>query len=340
VDVRRSWYFDKTEYNVDVDPALARLYQTTPADVANELKAVVKGIPASSMRLKGYLDIPITIQYAAQDIAEPPQLSDAYVSTRFGPLPLRAMATLDSQHHQPFITRERLRNTIDITGVNRVYTIGQVAKMTQMRLAGIHPPAGYSIQVAGTTADMKTGSAEMGKALKIGFVLLYILLVAMFRSFGHPITIMAAIPLAIAGALWGLLLFDKPMCKPAMMGLILLGGTIVNNSILLLDFILEARRKGMAKDDAILQSVRLRIRPILMTTVSTIVGLTPLVLEMAVGLERMSPLGIVAAVGLSIGTFLTMVVIPVVYSGMDSLAVVSKQISSWIPGTERMRIAE
>jgi multidrug efflux pump subunit AcrB len=192
--------------------------------------------------------------------------------------------------------------------------------MAKMRLAHVQAPAGYSIQVAGTAADMKTNSAEMNGALLAGFVLLYILLVAMFKSFAHPVTIMAAIPLAIAGALWGLLIFDEPMCKPAMMGMILLGGTIINNSILLLDFILRARREGMQKDEAILQSVRLRIRPILMTTVSTVVGLTPLVLAMAVGLERMSPLGIVAAVGLVVGTFLTMIVVPVVYSSLDTLA--------------------
>jgi len=156
--------------------------------------------------------------------------------------------------------------------------------------------------------------------LIIGFVLLYILLVAIFHSFGHPITVMAAIPLAVAGALWGLLLFDKPMCKPATMGLILLGGTIVNNSILLLDFIINARQKGMPKKKAIMQSVRLRIRPILMTTVSTVVGLLPMVMERAVGLERMSPLAIVASTGLIVGTFLTMIVIPVIYSLLDSLA--------------------
>jgi multidrug efflux pump subunit AcrB len=105
------------------------------------------------------------------------------------------------------------------------------------------------------------------------------------------------------------------------MGFILLGGTIVNNSILLLDFILEARRGGMEKDEAIFQSVRLRIRPILMTTVSTIVGLSPLIFELAIGLERMSPLGVVAATGLLSGTFLTMIVVPVVYSGMDNWTV-------------------
>ena len=337
VDVRRGWYMDKTEYHVNVDPTLARLYQTSSADVAADLKGIVKGVVATPMRLKGYLDIPITVQYAGEDIREPTQLSEAYISTRFGPLPLRALATLESERRQPLITRERLRNTIDITGVNRVYTIGQVAKMAQMRLGKIQPPAGYRIEVSGSASDMKTGSAEMGKSLKIGFVLLYFLLLAMFRSFLHPVTIMAAIPLAIAGAMWGLLLFDKPMCKPATMGLILLGGTIVNNSILLLDFILQARDKGISRDEAILQSVRLRIRPILMTTVSTIVGLTPLVFQMAVGLERMSPLGIVAATGLTVGTFLTMIVIPVVYASLDEVRSAAGRAWAWVFAESRDR---
>jgi multidrug efflux pump subunit AcrB len=104
-----------------------------------------------------------------------------------------------------------------------------------------------------------------------------------------------------------------------MMGMIFLGGTIVNNSILLLDFIRRARKAGMDKDEAILQSIRLRIRPILMTTGSTVIGLLPLVFEMAVGLERMSPIGVVATTGLLVGTFLTMIVIPTVYSSLDSL---------------------
>jgi len=230
------------------------------------------------------------------------------------------MATLDSERNQPLVTRERLQNTINITGVNSVYTIKQVAAMANTRLEAIQLPAGYRIEIQGSSADMSRTMGSMVRALAIGFVLLYILLVAMFRSFGQPITIMAAIPLAVAGALWGLLLFDKPMCLPAMLGMILLGGTIVNNSILLLDFIIHARESGMARDEAIVQSVRLRLRPILMTTVSTIIGLTPLIFEMAVGLERMSPIGIVAGAGLLAGTFLTMIVIPIVHSSLDSMS--------------------
>ncbi|NIA07853.1 MAG: MMPL family transporter, partial [Actinobacteria bacterium] len=332
VDVRRSWYFDKNEQDVVFDPDLARLYQSTPAEATAELKAAVKGVPATAMRLSGYLDIPINVQYAGQDINHPDKLGEAYISTRFGPVPLRAMATVRPKLDQPFITREHLQNTIDVTGVNRIYTIAQVAKMAGKRLAKIKPPDGYSVKLSGTASDMKSGKEEMGRALMIGVVLLYFLLLAMFKSFRHPITIMAAIPLAVAGAMWGLLLFDKPMCKPATMGLILLGGTIVNNSILLLDFILEARKRGVPKNEAILQSVRLRIRPILMTTVSTIVGLTPLIFQMAIGLERMSPLGIVAASGLLVGTFLTMIVIPVVYSSIDSLGIRAGQAVRWVFG--------
>jgi multidrug efflux pump subunit AcrB len=150
-------------------------------------------------------------------------------------------------------------------------------------------------------------------------VLLYLLLLALFHSFADPLTILSVVPLAVAGALWGLLLFDKPMTMPGNMGMIFLAGTVINNSVLLVDFIKHARQSGMGKREAILASVRLRIRPILMTTFSTVVGLSPLVFEMAVGLERMSPLAIVASTGLLVGTFMVLVIVPVVYSVLDSL---------------------
>lgn len=319
MDVHRSWYFDKTIYDLEVDPFLARLYKTSPNDIGRELKTAVQGIPVSNMSLDEFLDIPIRIQYAEQDMNFPNQLKEAYITTQFGQIPLRALATASKQKDQPFITRENLQNSIDVTAVNHTYTIAQVAQKVQQRLSSIEIPRGYSIEISGTYTDMQESRATMGQALLLGIVLLYFLLVSMFQSFSHPLTIMAAIPFTIAGAIWGLLFFDKPMCNPAMMGLILVGGTIVNNSILLLDFILTARKQGLSKNQAIQQSVRLRNRPILMTTTSTVIGLTPLIFELAVGLERMSPLGIVAASGLIIGTFLTMILVPVAYSLLDSL---------------------
>ena len=318
VDLNRSWYQDKTETQVRVSPELARLYGTSPEEVAQNLRAAVQGVAASRLRLAGYLDVPIRVRYRAEQVHAPDRLDEVAVPTRLGTVPLRALGVTETHRTAPFVTRENLQTTIDVTGGNQGLTIAQVTAQARERLRGLRLPPGYTLKVAGTAQDMADGQREMGRSLLIGIVLLYILLLAMFRSFRHPFTIISAIPPAVAGAMWGLLLFDKPFCKPAFMGIILLGGTIVNNAILMLDFILEARKQGVPKDEAIVRSVRLRLRPILMTAGSTIIGFSPLIFEMAVGLERMSPLGIAAGAGLLLGTVITTVAMPVVYSALDS----------------------
>ncbi|MFO7748677.1 MAG: efflux RND transporter permease subunit, partial [Desulfobacteraceae bacterium] len=329
-DVRKSWHFDQRQVDVTVDPALARMYGTSPAEVSRQVSAAVQGVPATSMRLAEFLDIPIRVQYARSHRNSLSALKHAYVESDFGPVPLRTMAEVETRTQRPFITREDLQATIDVTGVNHDMSIAQVTGMAQKTLAGLELPGGYRMEFAGSASDMKSTQKQLGQALVIGIVLLYFLLLAMFGSFAHPITIMAAIPLAVAGSMWGLLLFDKPMCMPGTMGMIFLAGIIINNSVLLLDFILQARKQGLKKNDAIVRSVELRIRPILMTTFSTIIGLSPLIFETAVGLERLSPLGIVAGSGLLVGTFLTMVVVPVVYSGMDSLSNGVRKLGLWL----------
>ncbi len=319
VDARRSWHFDEREEVVHVDPALARIYGTSPEEVSDQLQVAVRGVPASRMRLSEYLDIPLRVQYAEADMEGPGDLSEVYVNSDFGPVPLRSLAEIKSGREQPSITREDLQRTIDITGENIGMTIAHVTAEAKKRLEGMEIPGGYSIEYAGTVQDMKQTKTRLRRSLVIGIVLLYLLLLAMFRSFRHPLTIMAAIPLAVAGSLWGLLIFDKPMSMPGNMGMIFLAGIIINNSVLLLDFILQARQEGYDRDSAIERSVSLRLRPIFMTMLSTVVGLSPLAFETAVGLERLSPLAIVAGTGLLVGTFLTMIVVPVVYSGLDSL---------------------
>jgi multidrug efflux pump subunit AcrB len=319
-DIRRSWYLDKTMFHIIPNNLLMAKYGITTQDIANETKFALKGGNAGTFELKDYLSIPITVKYGNYNISTPLKIQDITIQTKYGLQPINAFSKLEKEIKQPFITRENLQNTVDITAINKTFTIGQVAVKAKEALKDIKPPAGYKIEVAGTMAEMSAGNAKMVSALLIGLVLLYVLLLAMFKSFLHPITIMAAIPLAVAGAFWGLIIFDKPMCKPAMMGIIFLGGTIVNNSILLIDFIIQARNNGETRTDAIVNSVKLRIRPIMMTTVSTIIGLTPLIFEMAVGLERMSPLGIAAAFGLTTGTILTLVIIPVVYTIIDDIS--------------------
>ncbi|MEF8793882.1 efflux RND transporter permease subunit [Thiohalorhabdus sp.] len=319
LDVRRSWLFDKPERTVAVDRERAQRLGLSTAETGRALAAAVDGLPAGDLRLTGFLDVPIRVAYEETAVDRPGGIGGVYLPTAEGPVPLRATAAVATRWVRPAITREDLKQTLDITAVNRGYTIAGVAAEARQRLAGIEVPAGYSVAVGGTVTDLQANQGRMRAALLPGFGMLALLLFALFGSLRHPLAILALVPLAVAGALWGLLVFGKPMSMPAIMGLILLGGTVVNNSILLLDFVRQAGAEGMARDEAILEAVRLRLRPVLMTTVSTVLGLSPLVFELAVGLERMSPLGIAAATGLLVGTVLTLVVLPVVFSLLDDL---------------------
>jgi multidrug efflux pump subunit AcrB len=166
------------------------------------------------------------------------------------------------------------------------------------------------------TGDIQTmadSMSKMAKAILIGLVLLYLVLVAVFRSWTDPLAIMVAIPLSIIGGSWSLLISDKHMCLPAIMGFVLLAGIIVKNSILIIEFIKTYREKGYTKEEAILESVNIRTRPIMMTAFGTAVGMIPIALQWAIGLERLSPLATVAIGGLIVGTFLSLVYVPFFY---------------------------
>jgi multidrug efflux pump subunit AcrB len=130
---------------------------------------------------------------------------------------------------------------------------------------------------------------------------------------------MSAIPLSLIGAVWSMLIIGKQQSQIAFMGMILLCGLVVKNSILLIDFIEEARARGETTTEAIKGSVRIRTRPILMTAVGTSVGMLPIALEWAIGLERLSPLAIVAIGGLMVSTFLTLIYVPILYSLFDNM---------------------
>lgn len=317
VDLTASWWMDKQEVSVRVEPRTARLYGTSPADVAEELRLAVGGNPVSGLRLKGFLDAPIRVAYADEWVATPEKLAELNIHTPKGTIPLRTLATVVGQQSQTVISRENLQNTLNLTGYNHIRPISEVLDSIHSRLKVMNFPGGYGLNFSGTAAEMQDNMPRVMKAVFLGLVLLMVLLIGVFHSFVLPLPILVAIPLAIIGSLWGLLLLQKPMCMPAMMGILLLAGIVINNSIFLIDFVQQGLAAGMQRDQALEEAVRLRLRPILMTTVSTFVGMLPIILETAVGLERMSPLGTAAGFGLLAGTFMTLIITPVVYSLLD-----------------------
>jgi multidrug efflux pump subunit AcrB len=212
-----------------------------------------------------------------------------------------------------------MQNSIDIYGYKSRAALSHVMDNIQRELKGMKLPSGYRISQEGDAKQGKTNFEDLTTALGIGMVLLYFSLIPAFRSFIHPLTIMSAIPLALIGAVWSLLLVGRQQSTAAFMGVILLAGIVVKNSILLIDFIEVAKEQGASTFQALTDSVRVRTRPILMTAFGTAVAMLPIAMERAIGLERLSPLAVVAIGGLMVSTFLTLIYVPIFYTIFEDI---------------------
>jgi multidrug efflux pump subunit AcrB len=312
--VSRSWTMDSQEIGFHADPDKLALYRVPPTAVAMQLQGAVRGMTGSVFRIPNQDGLDIWIQLAADQRRHSAQLETYPIQTPEGPVPLAQLGALERQAAASMITRQGLQRTLDIELYRSRRPISHMQEDVTAALRGIELPPGYQISHEGEIAQMQESFGRLGRALILGLVLLYFSLVPAFRSWTAPLTIMSAIPLALIGAAWSMLLVGKHGSMPSMMGMILLAGIVVKNSILLIDFIATARAGGAGIKQALVDSVRIRTRPILMTAVGTSVGMIPIAAEWAVGLERLSPLAVVAIGGLMVSTFLTMVYVPILYS--------------------------
>jgi HAE1 family hydrophobic/amphiphilic exporter-1 len=179
-------------------------------------------------------------------------------------------------------------------------------------------PPGFSYALAGQNKEMKTSLNSLLLAFGLAIFLVYIVMASQFESLLQPLLIMATVPLAMIGVVIVLWLAAIPVTIMVFLGLILLVGIVVNNAIVLIDYINVLRRRGTAKMEAIVEAGRARLRPILMTALTTIVGLIPMALGIGEGAEIRAPMAITVIVGLSSATLLTLVVIPTLYAQFTS----------------------
>jgi multidrug efflux pump subunit AcrB len=239
----------------------------------------------------------------------PDQLRLVPIQTPKGPVPLSALARIDYGLTANKIERNQMRYSLDVSGYRdrRPISILTADAQAAVSKAGIQ---GVEIRQEGDIQQMQDSTARMLKSIGIGVLLLLMALVAIYQSVRMAVVMILVLPLAMIGASWAMLVFDKPSCMPSLMGILLLFGIIIKNSILLIDFYQEFRKKGASPVEAALESVRVRFRPVFMTAFGTIAGMIPIAFEWAVGLERLSPLADVAVGGLLVGTVLTLIYIP------------------------------
>jgi multidrug efflux pump subunit AcrB len=317
--ISRSWTADKNEFLLDIDLDKASRYGLDPETISFEIAAALKGTPASTLRVPGEDGYLIRVRYPEKERRNLSDLNNIYLPSRLGPVPLGEITNLVRSRTRTRFTRQDLGPTVDIYGYRATTPVTFLQANVEEVLKGLVMPPGYRLSHEGEVKNMGEAGIRLAQALGLAIILLYFSLVPTFRSWLNPVTIMIAIPLSMIGGAWGLLISGQHACMPANMGMILLAGIVVNNSILLIDFIEQARAQGAELLDAVEQAVRIRTRPILMTAISTIVGMLPIAAQRALGLERLSPLAVVAIGGLLVSTFLTLVYIPLFYTLVDRL---------------------
>ena len=231
-----------------------------------------------------------------------------------GTVKLEDVAEISMKEALPTINRENQRTYLAVSGaLEEGYNITNVTEEAKKALNGIELPAGVSFEFDGENEFIMDAMKDLALMLLIGIVLVYLIMVAQFQSFKSPFIIMFTIPLAFTGGLYALVLCNKEISIIAMIGFIILVGVIVNNGIVLVDYINQLRQTGHTKREAILTAGTTRIRPVLMTSITTILGLIIMAFGKTAGTDMMQPLALVAVGGLTYATLLTLLVVPVIY---------------------------
>ena len=212
------------------------------------------------------------------------------------------------------INRNQQETTLTVTSeIKDGYNVGKVSSAVQKKIKKYKTPKGYSITMKGEMESIQETTGQIGLMLLLAVAFMYLIMVAQFQSLKSPFIILFTIPMAFTGGFLGLLITGKDLSAIAMIGFVMLAGIIVNNGIVLVDTINQLREQGYELNEAIITAGTMRIRPILMTALTTILGLSTMAIGFGQGAEMMQPMAIVTIGGLIYGTLLTLLVVPCIY---------------------------
>lgn len=336
-DIKSTLEEGRPELRVIVDRGRASFYGFNAASIASALRASVQGETAAKFRVSGNeMDIRVILEEGAR--ATPQDVEAIQLTSPLGvTVPLREVASVIVEEGPTTIERDDQARVAYVNAQLTGRSIGEVVKDVQARLKDLPLPYGYSATVSGQAEQMAEAFGDLSFALALAVMLVYMVMAAQFESFVQPAIIMGAVPLALLGVVPGLLLTRTAISIPVYIGAIALAGIVVNNAIVLVDYTNQLRRRGMSRDEALVEAGATRLRPILMTTVTTVLGLLPLVLGFGEGAEIQRPLAITVAGGLSMSTLLTLVVVPAIYTLVDDIGLwIAKRVGG--RGRKRLRL--
>lgn len=313
VDVTNSSREGAPELDLGIDPVRTGRLGLSPADVATQVSEALLGAIATQIR-QGDRLIDVRVRLSDSVRSKPEELERIPIIAPNGAaLPLSAMASITKRSGQREIDCENQQRYVAVEGGLEGRDLGSAVAEIKSKVAAIALAPGYTITVEGLYASQQETFRELLSVLALASMLVYLLLVFQFRSLTQPIAIFVAVPLALFGVEVALLLTKTPLNVSSFMGIILLVGLVVKNGIILLEYTNRLRESGVPLDEALITAGGIRLRPIIMTTLCTLLGLLPLAIGIGPGAELQKPLAIAVIGGLSFSTVFTLVFVPVLY---------------------------
>ena len=218
------------------------------------------------------------------------------------------------------VNRRDLSREVSLSANTFGRSVGEVSKDIQAEMAKISLPPGYRWQFGGSTKSMSESFGYAVSALALAVIFIYMILASQFKSFLQPLALMTSLPLTLIGVVGALMMFRSAMSMFSVIGVVMLMGLVTKNAILLVDFAIRAREEGLERAEALLLAAKVRLRPILMTTLAMIFGMVPLAFALSEGSEQRAPMGQAVIGGVITSSLLTLVVVPVAYCYLDDLA--------------------
>ncbi|MYL34256.1 MMPL family transporter [Pontibacillus yanchengensis] len=310
----------RPEIQVNVNRDKAAQYGLTYQQVMSQVQVAFSGQIATRYR-ENADEVDVRMILPEDERRTINDLESTKIQTQQGTMiPLATIAELEQVQGPVTLLRENQQRQVNVTSDIVERDLGSITEDVRSELDSMNFPEGYSYAIGGQAEDMADSFGDLTVALIFSIFLVYAVMAIQFENLLYPFVIMFSMPATAVGVLGGLFITGKPLSIPAVIGVIMLAGIVVNNAIVLVDYINIVRSKGSDRYEAILEAGPSRLRPILMTTLTTVLGMIPLALGLGQGAEAQQPMAITIIFGLTVSSFFTLILIPVVYTYFDDLS--------------------
>lgn len=311
VNISRSDY--QPEYQVDFDREKLALHGLNLTTAATYLRNRINGATASYYREDGD-EYDIKVRYEPDQRQSIEALENVMIYNAAGQgVRVKDVGTVVERFSPPTIERKDRERIVTVDAVLSGIALSEGVAAGNAIIEKMDLPQGIMVKVAGSYEDQQDSNKDLGTLAVLILILVFIVMAAQFESMTYPFIIMFSIPFAFSGVILALFLSDTPLSVMSMLGGIMLIGIVVKNGIVLIDYILLCRERGMGIIRSVITAGRSRLRPVLMTTLTTILGMVPMAVGQGVGAEMWRPLGVAVIGGLTVSTVLTLILVPVAY---------------------------